>query len=154
LKTTYNDTGETQQTIQGQPSSDLQPITITDPNQSQIPRNKRIVRSQAMRYARNRAQSTPHGSQSSFPSRACTLAALKARCSHVQPHGSTPCFCRLPDDVRGVQCCHEAPSTELVAVSTGYHSSVSVLGSGRVDPFGCFPIEMNLYMNLLVDYCK
>jgi hypothetical protein len=50
--------------------------------------------------------------------------------------------------------CQEAPSTELVAVSTGYHSPVSVLGSGRVDPFGCFPIEMSPYMNFLVDYCK
>lgn len=154
LKTTYSDTGETQRTIQVQPNNDLQFITITDPSQSQIPRNKRIVRSQAMRHARNRVRSTPHKNQSPFPSGACNPAALKARCSHVQPHGSTPCFCRVPDDVCGDQRCHEAPSTEIVAVRTGYHSPVSVLGSGRVDPFGCFPIEMSPYMNFLVDYCK
>lgn len=96
----------------------------------------------------------PHKSQSSFLSGVCTPAALKARCSHVQPHGTTPCFCRPPDDVCGDEGCQEVPSTELVAVSTGYHGPVSVLGSGRVDPFGCFPVEMSPYMNFLVDYCK
>jgi hypothetical protein len=54
----------------------------------------------------------------------------------------------------GDQDRHRAPSRELVAVSAGYHSPVSVLGSGRVDPFGCFHVEMSPYMNFLVDYYK
>jgi hypothetical protein len=60
----------------------------------------------------------------------------------------------LPSDACRDQDCHEAPSINLVAVAAQYCSPVSVLGSGRVDPFGMFPREMSPYMNFLFDYCK
>jgi hypothetical protein len=154
LKTTYSNMGETERTSQVQPNNDLQFITITDPSQSQIPRNKRTVRSQAMRYARNRVRSTLNESQSPLNSGASGPPALKARCPHIQPAGSATCSCILPNDAYGNQDCHEAPSTDLVAVAARHHSPVSLLGSGRVDPFGCFPVQMSPYMNFLVDYCK
>lgn len=154
LRTTYNEEGKTEQTNEVQPNNDLQFITITDPSQSQIPKNKRTVRSQAMRYARNRVRSPPHGNQSSLHLGASAPPVLKVHSLHIQPPGSATGSCNLSNDVYRNQGCHQASSIDLVAAAPRCYSPVSVLGFGRVDPFGMFPVEMSPYMSFLVDYCK
>jgi hypothetical protein len=154
LRTTYNDEGKTERSSEVPPSNGLQFINITDPSQIQIPRNKKIVRSQAMRYARNRVRSNPHENQSSFHSGASGPLVLKADHAYIQLPGSATCSCMLPGDACRNQDCHEAPSIDLLATAARYCIPVCVPRSGRVDPFGMFPREMSPYMNFLLDYCK
>jgi hypothetical protein len=156
LRTKRDDIGKTERTSQVKSNIGLQFITVTDPSQCRIAKHKRIVRSQAMRYARGRVRSSPAKSRFSIQSSASPDP--DQRCPHIQPNGTTPCCCRLPDDDCGTPSFHGyfqgVVSSDLGAVDSGPRSPVNHLGSGRVDPFGCFPIVMTDYMNYLVDYCK
>jgi hypothetical protein len=147
-----DDIDKTERASQVKPGDGLQFITITDPSQSQDPKHKKIVQAQAMRYARGRVRSDPRQSRSPIQS-----SVSSEPCPHIQPDGSPPCSCKLPDDVYEnslFQGNYQGVNTDLVAVGAGSRSPVSLLGSRRLDPFGYFPIVMTDYMKYLVDYCE
>lgn len=146
----------------GTASEGLQFITITDPSQSNIPRNRRLVRSQAMRFARKRVRPVTPKRQDSrqlavSPASACT--ANRAGTSSA----SGNCRCQVPTDF-----CDQNDHADLIVVghvvdqysgalakgNTRPLSLPSVLGYGRVDPFKSSSIVMEPYMDFLLDVCK
>jgi hypothetical protein len=141
-------------------SSPLQFITITDPNQSGAANNRKLVRAQAMRHARQRPapRIDPVSRASSTGSDSPTRSATKS------PRGG---FLDLPADAYegsfqvNLSGSHddafsaaEYEDAEAVRYYSRDVSPLTPLGAGRVDPFASYSIEIKPYMNFLVDHCK
>ena len=117
--------------MQVQPSNDLQFITSQALDKVKSQKSKGLCDLRPCDTFGIVCHQPPTSANLHPPPGACYPSILNASCSHVQPHGSAPAECLMTTTETKVVIWRPAQNSWLLV--QGYHSPVSVLGSGRVD---------------------